>query len=336
MNNNILIFRTDRIGDLLITLPAIFSIKKHLPNYKITLITSQENYEYAKTFNIFSYIYVFPQNGLISKIKFIIKLSKNKYYYTFIFDGKERSLISTLFVKSFYKIAMLTEKKLSFIYSFFKINYIIDYDTNNLIDVHQKVLDKSDIGVKINHFDFIKSKKDNNFSSQININNFIHVHLNEKWFSDIYIKKYSDINPNYYEFTDFINNLSNKNNVLISTGLIDFDLINLLKKNFFIKQSDKIYYRKSGSTSIYLIYKPSLNDLESLFKKSKLFILCHSGIIHAANSFGIKIIDILDKNYHSWYLRWISYLKNYNLHYRNRFNILKEKIINQVNSFENL
>ena len=229
---------------------------------------------------------------------------------------------------------MITEKKLNFIYRFFKIIYVADYNTKDLIDVHQKVLDKTNIGVKINQFDFIKSKKDNNFSSQININNFIHLHLNEKWFSDIYIKKYTNINPTYEEFTDFIINLSKKNNLLISTGLIDFDLLNLLKEKFFFKHSSKIYYKKNENTYIYLIYKPSLNDLESLFKKSKLFILCHSGIIHAANSFGIKIIDILEEVRYDWYLRWTSYLKNYNFIYRNRFNILKDKIINQVNSLE--
>ena len=336
MNKDILIFRTDRIGDLLITLPAIFSIKKNMACSKITLVASHKNYEYAKSFKIFDNIYVFPENGLIAKIKFFIKLSKNKFYYTFVFDGKERSLISVLFVKSIYKIAMLTEKKLNFIYNFFKITYINDSNTNDLINVQQKVLDKSDISVKINQFDFIKYKEDNNFSSQINIEKFIHFHLNEKWFSNLYIKKYSDINPTYDEFIDFINNLSKKNNVLISTGLVDFDLLNLLREKFFTKLSDKIYYKKNSNTFIYLIYKPSLNDLESLFRKSKLLILCHSGIIHAANSIGIKIIDIIDENHHDWYLRWITYLKNYNFHYRNSFNILKEKLINEVNSLENL
>ena len=334
MSKDILIYRTDRIGDLLVSMPAISSIKNKLVNSKITLITSDKNYEYAKSFNIFDNIHIFPKSGLIAKIKFIIELSRNKFDYTFIFDGKERSLISALFVNSIYKIAMLTEKKLHFIYRFFKIIYVTDRKTKDIIDVHQKMLDRTDMGVKISQFDFIKSKKDNNFSSQINIDNFIHLHLNEKWFSDIYIKKYTNINPGYEEFTDFIINLSKKNNLLISTGLVDFDLLNLLKEKFFIKHSNKIYYKKNENTYIYLIYKPSLNDLESLFKKSKLLILCHSGIIHAANSFGIKIIDILEEVRHDWYLRWSSYLKNYNFIYRNRFNILKDKIINQVNSLE--
>ena len=124
--------------------------------------------------------------------------------------------------------------------------------------------------------------------------------------------------------------MSEKGDVLISTGLIDFDLLNLLKKKFFTKHSEKIYYKKTANSIIYLIYKPTLSDLESLFRKSKIFILCHSGIIHAANSFNIKIIDILDENHYDWYRRWISYLKNYNFFYRGQFVDLKTKIVNHI------
>ena len=53
MTNNILVFRTDRIGDLLITCPAIVTIKKHFPNSSITMIASRKNYDYAKGLKIF-------------------------------------------------------------------------------------------------------------------------------------------------------------------------------------------------------------------------------------------------------------------------------------------
>ena len=328
--NKYLIFRTDRIGDLLITCPLMATIKKHLTNSRITLITSVKNYEYAQSFDIFDKIYIYPEKNLLDKIKFILKLSKIKFDYTLILDGKERSLISSIFVKSVYKVAVITEKKLNLFFKFFKIDYIIDYDTKDLINVYQKSLSKCGISLNIDNFDFIENKKDNNFSSFMKIKNFIHIHLNEKWFSKIYIKKYSDINPNYDDFVDFINILSKKGDVLISTGLIDFDLLNLLKKKFFTKHSEKIYYKKTANSIIYLIYKPTLSDLESLFRKSKILILCHSGIIHAANSFNIKIIDILDENHYDWYRRWISYLKNYNFFYRAKFVDLKTKIVNHI------
>ena len=65
MVNNILVFRTDRIGDLLVTCPAIVTIKKKIVNSKITLITSDKNYTYAKSLNIFDNVYLFPKFGLI-------------------------------------------------------------------------------------------------------------------------------------------------------------------------------------------------------------------------------------------------------------------------------
>ena len=52
----ILIFRTDRIGDLIFTCPTIISIKKYFEECDITLITSNKNYDYAKSLNQFNNI----------------------------------------------------------------------------------------------------------------------------------------------------------------------------------------------------------------------------------------------------------------------------------------
>ena len=59
MTNNILIFRTDRIGDLLATCPAMLTIKKKINNSKITLITSKKNFNYAKTFSFIDDVFMF-------------------------------------------------------------------------------------------------------------------------------------------------------------------------------------------------------------------------------------------------------------------------------------
>ena len=67
MINDVLIFRTDRIGDLLVTCPAIFTIKDNIDNCEVTLVASKKSCDYAKSFNIFEKIYVFPPDGLINK-----------------------------------------------------------------------------------------------------------------------------------------------------------------------------------------------------------------------------------------------------------------------------
>ena len=76
MATEILIFRTDSIGELIVTCPVIITIKKYFNNSRITIITSNKNYEYAKSLDIFDKIHEFPNNNIINKIKFMYKLSK--------------------------------------------------------------------------------------------------------------------------------------------------------------------------------------------------------------------------------------------------------------------
>ena len=329
MVDNILIFRTDRIGDLLYTCPAIFTIKKYLKNSNITLIASKKNHDYATSLEIFDEVKLFPEGSIINKIKFIYLLSRIKFNYVFVLDGKDRSLISSIFAKSIYKISIRPKKKLNFFWKFTKIKFVSDDETTSIIDIFQKTLDLCKINEKISHFNFLDQKKDNNFSSEIPIKNYVHIHLDEKWIQKLYIKSYTDINIKYEDFSEFLNELLKKNNILITTGLTDSELLENLKNKFFNnKKNDKIYFRENLNNSIYFIYKPSFNDLESLLRKAKILVSCHGAITHAANSLNIKILDILEKNKVDWYKRFNSYLKNYTLIHRTDFKILSKKIIN--------
>ena len=317
MDNNIIIFRTDRIGDLLVSCPAIISIKKNIKNSNITLIASQKNYEYAKGLNIFDEVYKFPSN-IFLKIFFIFKLIKKRFDYVFVFDGKERSIITSCLIRSKNKVALTP--KIKKIYKIFNIKFFKDDDETNLNQIFQDFLSYLNINGKINHFNFLKDKTNNKFSSEIKISDYIHIHFDEKWFSELYISKYTNISPNYNEFVTFLDTISDLNDVLITTGLVDFTLIDELKKNYFKKISDKIFLKKNKNKLVYFIYKPSFDDLESLLRKTKILISCHGSITHAANSFDNKKIDILEENK----------LNFYHPIYRSKFNLLSNQILNKI------
>jgi len=332
MINDVLIFRTDQIGDLLATFPAIITIKNNIDNCKITLVASEKNYNYAKSFDVFEEVYLFPKEGsLLKKIGFIYKLSKKKFKYIFVLDGKDRSIISSIFVKSKLKIATLSIKKKFFFYKLFNIKLVKDDEKTSLMTIFQEALNYCKPNIQISNYDFLTKKKDNNFSSEISIDNYIHIHLDEKWTTKLYISSYTDINPSYNEFIDFIKNIAKENNnILITTGMIDFELLRNLKSKFFIKKTDKIYYKSLLNASIYLIYKASLDDFESLIRKSKIFISCHCGLTHAPNSFNIKIIDIIEKSKKEWYGRYTLYLKNYKQVNRGKFSEIKEELLHNI------
>ncbi len=325
---NILIFRTDRIGDLLVTCPAISTIKKYFKESNITLVASSKNYDYAKKLNIFDKVYQFPNTGILNRIFFIYKLYKSRFDYIFIFDGKERSILTSLIIRSKLKIAL--SPKIKSYYKLFKLKIYKDTINTNLNDIFQKMLTYCSINIKIDCYDFLRNKKNNNFSKLIPINNYLHIHLDEKWFNNLYIHSYAKINPTNHEFVNFLDDLLIDNNILITTGLIKLDLTEHLINKYLKKNTLNIYSHEKNNNYIYLVNKPSFDDLESLLRNTKTLVSCHGAITHAANSFNVRKIDILEKSKTDFYKRFTSYLNNYDMIYRSNFNSLKEEILKKI------
>ena len=73
--NNYLIFRTDRIGDFLVSAILIKSIKINDPLSRITLIASNKNFSYIKKFQSVDEV-IKLENNFLSKVKLILKLRK--------------------------------------------------------------------------------------------------------------------------------------------------------------------------------------------------------------------------------------------------------------------
>ena len=154
MENKVLIFRTDRIGDLLFTCPAIIKIKESLKKSSITLITSEKNYNYAVSLNIFDGVLQFPKKGLFKKMWFIFTLIKKNFDYIFVFDGKERSIISAILIKAKYKVAVV--QKIKKYYKIFKIKYIEDKNNEDLFMKFQKALSFCKLNNDIKNFNVLK------------------------------------------------------------------------------------------------------------------------------------------------------------------------------------
>ena len=94
-----LIFRTDRVGDFLLSLSLIKIIKNNYPDSEITLIASPRNCEYIKTFNVVDRLLIL-KNNLLSKIKIILALRKIKFDSIIVHDAKNRSKFISYFLHS--------------------------------------------------------------------------------------------------------------------------------------------------------------------------------------------------------------------------------------------
>ena len=147
-------------------------------------------------------------------------------------------------------------------------------------------------------------------------NSYIHLHFDEKWIYENYIKKYVNIEPNKDELLSFINNIIQKNNnLIITTGKKMSNLLNEIKSEV-------------SSERIKIFDNQELLELENIVFNSILLISCHGWITHIASARKIKQIDIIDNSYP--YIKWTSHLRNYNSLSRKPFKFLSKEIIDLI------
>ncbi|WP_415324104.1 glycosyltransferase family 9 protein [Candidatus Pelagibacter sp. Uisw_127] len=293
--NNYLIFRTDRIGDFLLTAILINSIKRNDPNSHINLVSSTKNYHFIKSFKNVDEVIIL-KNNLLDKIKLIHKLRSVYYDKIIVHDAKNRSSIISFFLKYGLKIK--------------PDNYLdISY-----IDSIKEIISKL-------NFDFIEldlntlNNRGHNFFKDLN-ENFILLHLDEKWIYNNYISEYTNIEPLKDELISFINLLltKTKKKLVITTGIRSPSIIN-----------DIISIGLSSRVKVYK--KLDFLYLENLISKCKLLISCHGAVSHVAAAHQIKQIDIIEKTKLNFYSKWTHHFRNYHSIHRKPFDKLSTDII---------
>ena len=115
-----LIIRTDKLGDFYQTLPYLNSIKRSYGKENLDLLISESIFDHLAEKNyLYNNIYAFPKKGILKKIILIFKLRKNIYNNILILDGKDRSIIFSLLLRSLRKIILYEKKKINFLFKLF-------------------------------------------------------------------------------------------------------------------------------------------------------------------------------------------------------------------------
>jgi len=294
--NKYLIFRTDRIGDFLLSMILIKNIKRNDKKSYIVIVSSEKNYNYIKTFRIIDEVIKLNSN-FFSRVSVINQLRRHKFKLTIIHDGKNRSKFINFFIKKDKSIFINNDDIKSS--HFFKIKTIIHSLSFNFENNDLNILQNSN---------FSNKKKD-----------FIILHYDEKWSSETYISKYKNIEPSDEQFLDFINKIIFKTNynLVITTGIVTPTKL----KRMLLKTNNNIE----------LIEDLNFIELQEIVSQSKLLISCHGAISHVASAYNIKQIDIIDINLKNPYSNWTDHFRNYFPIYRKNFKNLSAEILSLLN-----
>ena len=95
-----LIFRSDRIGDFLISSPLIQSIKRNDKDHLIEVVCSSKNFHFVNNLNFVNKTHELKKNNFISKLNLFFKLKRNSYDVIIVSDKKNRSIILSFFLNS--------------------------------------------------------------------------------------------------------------------------------------------------------------------------------------------------------------------------------------------
>jgi len=292
--NRYLIFRTDRIGDFLVTAILLKCIKKNDLNAHITLIASNSNLSYIKTFPYVNQV-ISLNNNFLSKLNLFFKLSKFKYKNVILHDNKKRSKLISFFLRSNNKINIKNETKISH------------------IEIIKDILKK----MEFNYFDEALNTLDHHKGNKSNDEELIQLHFDEKWIFNDYIKKFIKIEPTEIELINFIKMIINKSGkkLFITTGIRLPKVMEKIKPTL-LELKIEIYENLNFS------------QLEKITSNSNILISCHGAISHVAAANNIRQIDIIDKSYD--YGKWTDHFRNYKSLYRDRFTALSNKIIELI------
>ena len=332
---NTLIFRTDRIGDFIISSPFILSYKKKFKDNKIILISSEYNYNYIKNFKFVNQIFALKNEvkffrKLIALFKMIIQLRKIEYSNIIILDGKNRSFFISLFLKG-KKSILLQSRNLEFLSKIFKYKRVFNYEIQNQLKNFSFLASNLNFNINLNNIDIYR---DYSFLEEEYLDGkYVTIHLDEKWFTKYYYSDFTDINPTSDQLDIFINKilktLNDKYNIVITTGSKKLDVLKDYTKNF-VQVSENKFLKKINQNKVIFIKNSSFNDLEAIIKNSSFLICCEGGVSHVSHNMNIKTIAFFEKNRLQHTHFWTSHMENLTLFERKDMH----KIINDNNFYE--
>jgi len=337
-----LIFRTDRIGDFLITLPLIKCIKRNNINSEIIVVASPKNQKFVKNNKLVDDIFVLKSNKFLDKLSLLLELKKHSYEAIIVSDKKNRSIIISLFLKAKKKIFNVSKKLQKEVLKTFYKSIFLDNDKQQNFSM-KEIIEKNclSLDIKLINEDYNFFSK-NQFKDYFQIDHnlklenskYIVFHYDEKWELDNYSKLFkkaknlSNIDVDKDNFMKFLIKLSEKlsTKIIITTGYINTDIINSLK-TVSKKINNSLYELSASNKNIYMIINQDFYSLSHLISKSNLFISCHGAFTHIASCYNVRILDIIEEEKKIHYSKITSHMKNYKTLYRKEASKLLEEII---------
>lgn len=291
---NILIVRTDRIGDLVLTLPLAGLIKKHYPECKVSFLVREYAKNIVKNHPFIDDIIVLTENdGKISLFD-NLNIIKSKKFDTCI-------VVYPTFVLSLIMFFAGIKTRIGTGYRWYSFLF------NQKVYEHRKNAERHELEFNVNLLEKINIKNnvdENNVRYDLYVNQSS-LNIVDKILDDEKIESSkliiivhpgsggSSVDLPLNKMTELVKKLDDNNYQIILTG----------NKNE-IELCGKI---KSSSKAKVFAGKLNLDEMTALIKRSSMFIANSTGPIHIAAALGKFVVGFYPKIVASSKERWAPY-----------------------------
>ena len=320
----ILAFRTDRLGDYLITSNILKELK--IKYGHLTVVCSNKNYNLIKSQSFIDKVILYDKNfSLFKKFKIFFQIFFNIYFLILSLDGKNFSILCSIFLIG-KKLCISYKKRkkiLGFDFYLSRPFYIIskiffyksiNFSSRNILKKTEHLqtiynnLCKDFISLKNNNFYYeIPADAEIKFKNLINkfsIKDYILIHLDEKW------RDIKDINVSLY---NSIVEFSKNENKKIIISAIDNN------HEYFI--NFEMCYKKFTPSNILLMKNLDLFLFERFINSASFTLSCHSGYLVQITGYNkAKILDLINNDEKLWVSCWIPPNDNYKQIYKDKNN----------------
>ncbi len=293
----ICIERSDRMGDMILTLPVIQGIKKKNPQAIIHVIASKKNAKICNQFSLIDKIFIKTKSlSSLNNLTKSINTEKYDYYFTFSpgwfglnlgFFSKSK-IKSSLILKSRYHSNGLSKLgQIIFSKLFYSKSLVIDrfkslqenkniHQTNMMMDLIEKN------GIAINR----KIQTEFTFNNIFKLNKnkpVCAIHLSSKWINSYYSEE---------NFMDMLKLLNEKDISIYLTT--DETTQNKFSKIFDTYNVTEDPYNIEKSKNILICKNFNFENWTSLINQADYVITPESGCTHIASLTGCKLAVIYD------------------------------------------
>ena len=325
---NILIFKNDRVGDLLHHSCIINNIKQNFKLSKITLVCSRYNYSIAKNYKFIDELIVSDDQNIALFYFKNFKTFQKKFEFVFILDGKKSSILTSLFVKTNKRVTVCYKKTKNFFglnYNIYRPSQLIlklffkefiysdeNYENTEILyqKIYLKLLEKCNIKIFDNKNLYLLQKDQQNdfenLKKKMNLDKkYCVFHLDEKM---------NQLNNDELEnINTLIKNLSKKLKIVLTTGIYSFKYENYFDQKYKNYNYEDLLKNNLNVDENQIILKNMPIDLFAFFlNNSEINISFHAGpVVNISAALDKRIIDIMPKSKFNELGRWIPIKSNY-------------------------